>query len=592
MFDAWAPRLLSLLTFVVPLIFCLDMADAFDLPKMTLVYTVDLLLAACWIRQSMTQGRLRFRRSIMDLPLLAFLASAGASTIFSIDPKLSFLGAYKIYVFGWMPLLAFAALYWFTVQAASDKVLTGVLRAAFYSGVLVGVYAGLQYFGHEIFQRMPSAAAGRVWSSLGNPLYMGALCMMALPLMHGLNGKVVPMAAPLSGAGLVLSLSRSAWLGAAAAMGCLFFAKLQSPKQRKFILWVLAVIVIGMMWMPAARQRASQMFSLSEGSNAARVAGWKAGLQVWKANLWLGSGTDTFLQAFRPYRSLEFVRAAGTGITQADAHNDFVQIAATQGLIGLVALLWLLIRFFKPVKDALSDPSRQGMAAALIALGIQNQFNFSSVATSAWAAVFAGLVAAKSDKREWVRPASLELSWFALALCPMGMWVAFFPVRADLAYRASQLWSQVSQPLKALYALEWAVHFQGRVDVYKTDFANILRTLATQSPVGPTRERYFDHAWKTADSAVRDHPANPDVWNNRGVAAMWMVQLAQRDLALVARESFERAIALDPVFVDAWANLAKWEHLAGHLEKEKELWRKVLEIDPTHPMALQVLGMK
>ena len=73
---------------------------------------------------------------------------------------------------------------------------------------------------------------------------------------------------------------------------------------------------------------------------------------------------------------------------------------------------------------------------------------------------------------------------------------------------------------------------------------------------------------------------------------MWLVQLAHKDLSTEARRSFERAVQLDPVFVDAWANLAKWEHLAGRLDAEKTLWRKVLEIDPRHPMALQVLQGK
>ena len=56
-----------------------------------------------------------------------------------------------------------------------------------------------------------------------------------------------------------------------------------------------------------------------------------------------------------------------------------------------------------------------------------------------------------------------------------------------------------------------------------------------------------------------------------------------------AQDSFRRAVELDPVFEDGWANLAKWEHLAGHRDEEKVLWSKVLEMDPSHEMARQVL---
>ena len=72
---------------------------------------------------------------------------------------------------------------------------------------------------------------------------------------------------------------------------------------------------------------------------------------------------------------------------------------------------------------------------------------------------------------------------------------------------------------------------------------------------------------------------------------MWLNQIEGLHNAEEAQRCFEQAIQLDPVFVDAWANLAKWEHLAGYLDEEKVVWKKVLGLDPTHAMAKQVLGI-
>ena len=72
---------------------------------------------------------------------------------------------------------------------------------------------------------------------------------------------------------------------------------------------------------------------------------------------------------------------------------------------------------------------------------------------------------------------------------------------------------------------------------------------------------------------------------------MWLHQLEGLHNADEAQRCLEQAIALDPVFVDAWANLAKWEHVAGHLDVEKRVWKKVLELDPAHAMAKHVLGI-
>lgn len=71
---------------------------------------------------------------------------------------------------------------------------------------------------------------------------------------------------------------------------------------------------------------------------------------------------------------------------------------------------------------------------------------------------------------------------------------------------------------------------------------------------------------------------------------MWMTQLAGQNRMADADASFRRAVELDPFFLEAWANRARWEHLAGHLDEEKNLWSKVMEIDENHEMARRVLG--
>ena len=114
--------------------------------------------------------------------MAALLASAGVSTVISLEPRLSLFGAYQIYVFGWLPLCAFAVLYLLAVRSMGSFHLETLRTVILISAALVGLYAILQYTGHELFDRIPLVVGGRVWSSLGNPIYMGALCMMALPL--------------------------------------------------------------------------------------------------------------------------------------------------------------------------------------------------------------------------------------------------------------------------------------------------------------------------------------------------------------------------------------------------------------------------
>lgn len=597
-FERWAPRWVACLVFLTPLIFCLDMADTFDLPKMTGVYLSAIGLFALWVYQQTSRPSIRIQRSGLDCALGLFLFSAIVSTIFSMDPWGSFWGAYKIYVFGSVPLVAFGTLFWLTLQCRTEEGVQRVQSVAIGSAVLVSLYGWMQYAGWEIFQRMPSAVGERVWSSLGNPLYMGAVCMMALPLVlnrlrdpKGTLQWSMALAMVLLIPGLALSLSRSAWFGVAAGVTCLLFNPNRPGKEKKGIVYALLVCLGIMALIPGVRLRAAQLMATKESSNAARVAGWKAGLQVWRASPILGAGTDTFFQAFRPYRNVDFIRAAGPSVTQADAHNDFIQIAATQGTLGVVAYLLVLGLFFKNLKTLLADPARAGLAAALVALVVQNQFNFSAVTTTTWAAVFAALALPRKEPRELAHPAWRYGLRSVAVLLPICLWGVLIPLRADLFYKEGQGLSQTNHPLSAMYAFEKAVRLQNRVDVYQSDLVNTLRNVSMLSADRSNREAYLDRAWQISDQAPLARPHNPDLWNNRGVAAMWMVQMASRPLQREARESFEKAVALDSVFVDAWANLAKWEHLAGHLDQEKEIWRKVIALDPQHAMARQVLGL-
>jgi O-antigen ligase len=641
-FDRWAPWILVILTAAVPLAFDFSLYDTFDLPKMLLVYAVVLALAGLWFWQQSSEGW-KFRPTGMTAPILTFLGVVFLSCVTSIDPSRSLTGAYRSYVYGWLPMTAFAFLFFLTSQIDSEKVMRQVALAALVSGALAGLYGLLQYSGNEIFEWMPRVAGGRVWSSLGNPIYFGAICMMALPLVLNLQNLGGALAALVLLLGLVISLSRSAWLGSVVAMVCLLFVFRHKvlAKRSTIVVGLVAVGLLGLVF-PQARGRLKVLMAVHESSNVGRIEGWKAGMKVWRHYPFLGAGPDTFFEAFRPYRSRAFIESIGAGVTQAHAHNELIQFASTLGSAGLIAWLWICCAFARRLKVIFQmDPAsfaglRGSLMASLAAIFIQNQFNPSSVASAAWTAIFAGLVISSPRVGEdrgggttlkTVTPIpaskqpllSLE-AWPSVqgrigpmvphrggrdlwrpwpiwsriaglgAFFATGLWAITIPLRADQYYKEGIVLDANHKPLEALTSYREAVHLRPDMEAYQTSLSNAARSLAQLSPEGVQRKHLWEEAWKSAQAPVQWHPANPDAWNNLGVAAMWLTQQAGDDKMPVAKSSFEKAIALDPVFVDAWANLAKWYHIAGDLDGEKRMWKIVLQLDPQHAMALQVLG--
>lgn len=593
------------LIFAAPLTIHLKMHDTFDLPKLFLLYIGVGVGGVLWA-MSHAEGN-RWRSSPLFKPVLFFLAVTWISALCSIEMPMSIFGSYRVYSFGALPITMLAVLMALACQVSRPPLLPKIAWAALLSGALVGFYGYLQYSGMEFLEAMPRIVGGRPWSTLGNPVYLGALCMMALPLGLALWSEKPGVSRFWSGlfliggmTGLVLSLSRGAWMGA--IVGSLITVGALVRQDRKRLSGFRTLVVcacVGMIFavvsMPETRQRLTTFVSLREGSNAARLQGWNAALKGWQERPLIGWGPDTFVRTFRRHRSLDYIRAAGPGVTQAHVHNDLLQMASTQGLLGVLGYLLILGVVAKNLwrrfrSDDLS-PMEIGLAGSLVALLVQNQFNFSSISTAIWAAVFTGLLfaaPARDEATTYVSPAARwRLPLYSL-LAFMGLWWLSRPVRAEWFFTLAQREQQEGKSLDAFRAVDQAIELVPYNGVYKMERSNMMHARAAQVE-GSTRLSLLNSALSTVQTITAEHPTDPDAWNNLGVAAMWMTQMAGVNRMADAQKAFQEAIAIDPVFVDAWANLARWEHLAGDLEAEDRLWQKVLTIDPSHAMARQVL---
>ena len=276
------------------------MQDTFDLPKLSLGYAGVILLAALWIYQGGQAGKIIWRPTPLDVPLFSFILATFLSACLSIEPALSFFGVYRIYVFGFFPLLSFALLYGLVAQVRSPTIIHRVKIAILGSAAAVSLYALLQYFGWEIFNAMPKAPGGRIWSSLGNPLYMGAVCMMAWPLAlqdlwecwqrpKGLGRVLISfLALGLISTALALSLSRGAWLGTGVALALMaaswYKQSVHDPGGRRRM-WKAILVPVGMAallwWSFPVQSEAARTFWSRRKKDRMRP-GWKDGKSVWR----------------------------------------------------------------------------------------------------------------------------------------------------------------------------------------------------------------------------------------------------------------------------------------------------------------------
>jgi O-antigen ligase len=209
-----------------------------------------------------------------------------------------------------------------------------------------GLYAIFQYF---TLHGLPSAWWGnslepkRALSFFVHPNFYALWCAPLLTFLLpdlGLKIKDLKKTWPhilcwiIGGLGLLLSLSRSGWLGLAAAIG-VYLIVAADKKTRKIILGGIIVIIIIIVYYPNLRYRILLPF-YGEKSASSRIELWSDGLKAVKESPVLGLGLTGFAKSYGT------LNTDPTLDTHNFPHNIFLDLWTETGLIGLISLTSLI----------------------------------------------------------------------------------------------------------------------------------------------------------------------------------------------------------------------------------------------------------
>jgi O-antigen ligase len=396
-------------------------------------------------------GRLR-------IPLIAATAAALLAFAFSVSWPASLMGSYTRYEslpirVGYLGLLAIGV--WLMRDpAARDRVIP-----AFVLGTSI---ASLEALGQAILL-YNHAIDYRPDGNLGNANLLGALLAMAIPLAfaRGMRGGRFPLSWWLSlilmAGAVVATTSRSGGLGALA--GCL--AVVVFMLRRKTAL-VGAAVAVGVVAIALALIVFSPLRFLNDDPGPTRLHLWPDAIRMIAARPLTGWGEDATGLVYGRFLS-------GDWAPEVDrAHSGPLDIAATQGLLGLGALAWILFTLFRGGWRWRFMESVGALAAACIGYSAWVLFNFDWVpataafwllAGTAWASVRAvetesrspTVVPKEPSLRHRTSGAAVAVT---LAACVAGL--AAMPVLADIWYYQSRLdLSVIVDPLQGRY--HWAL---------------------------------------------------------------------------------------------------------------------------------------
>ena len=349
------------LLFIVPLIFLPITSELFEFNKMIVTYILTIFIAFFWLSRMAFEGRIIFKRTILDIPISIFLLTQFISLLFSIDVRTSWFGYYSRFNGGFLSLFSYAILYWSAVSNLEPKNVKSLLSATLSSAILVSTWGFLERLGIDASWWVQDVQ-NRVFSTLGQPNWLAAyLCaLMFIPLSEYLKSKKISQFLLFSFFFLILLFTRSRSGLLAFGIGSVVFWGMQYKFKPliNFLLFSFFILLSLIFISNPIRDLSIKSTQSSEPavgtaletggteSGSIRKIVWSGALKIWQAsskNFWLGTGPETFAMSYYQYRPMEHNNTSEWELLYNKAHNEYLNYLATTGILGLVSYLLLLV---------------------------------------------------------------------------------------------------------------------------------------------------------------------------------------------------------------------------------------------------------
>ncbi len=219
----WCSRIIRgsfyLLFILVPLILTPWNYELFEYNKMMVTYALAAVIGGAWIVQMIAERTIRIVKTPFDIPLWLFATTQLISTLFSMDPHVSWMGYYSRFNGGMWSIITYVFLYYAFVAHFSRTIASGImnqeakgkniktqktnshthdsslfihekihtlLKIAVSTGVVVALYGALERMGIDKHLWVQDVQ-NRVFSTLGQPNWLAAYLVALLPVSMALT---------------------------------------------------------------------------------------------------------------------------------------------------------------------------------------------------------------------------------------------------------------------------------------------------------------------------------------------------------------------------------------------------------------------
>lgn len=353
----------------------------------SIAFTQSSLFAGwvAWLAKCLVEKKWNGFKTPLDIGFGMFLVSALLSTAFSLHPWESFTSLKKFYLL--------SVVYFIGFNVKNPARLLELIKLFLGMTALTGVYGTVMFvFG---YQPRLLAAQGMAMTSGGIFMMAGLLSMSWHQYQTQFSGRwgwvrSLVILIIVSGC-LLLTRTVSSWFGFVIGSPAL----IRSKWKRTGLIVFTVLLLASSFYTIKNYDKSFLLFSGNKATSwSMRLGFWRMGWQMIKNRPVLGTGMIDLGQIMRGMRTSEDEKLwLGTPMG-GHLHNNFIQITATRGFIGLAAFLFMWFSVFVLAAKLMRFRSRLtsilagGITASLIGFQVNGlaEWNFSDseVVTIAW----------------------------------------------------------------------------------------------------------------------------------------------------------------------------------------------------------------
>jgi len=348
-------------------------------------------------------------------------------------------------------------------------------------------------------------------------------------------------------------------------------------------------------------QRAVSTFDEQDPSINTRLLMWRTTLQMIKEKPLLGSGIGTFEMNYLDYQA-EFLKSNPYYLKYSgkarEAHNEYLQMWAELGLVGLGVFLSIIFIFYNLIinyfKKEHNDKKRiivLGLLMGITCFLIHSLFTFPLHVPALGSAFFVimsltmvyignfNLSEVKKEKiikKIQLKILKLKFNYIIVVLVLVIMLIAIDflvikPYTAEIYYFKGVRYNKNNNYADALPNFDYAA----QLDPYNGRILHALGTTYYNLNMQSEAEEFL----QTGKNYINDR----NVFRNLGLSYMQTGNYEKAETEL------KHAIYLDPKFTEAYVDLAYLFAIQKDYDKAIVEWKKILEVDPNFSEKYNVL---